>query len=94
MTHDEMIEFVNAIRDGKTVQYRLKGCVDHGWTDSVHGALPNFGTFDYRVKPMPRELWINPSDFGPLCITAYRTDKSAMYATLAKKPVKFVEVIE
>ena len=94
MTHDEMIEIVNAIRDGKTVQYRLKGCVDHWWTDSVHGALPNFGTFDYRAKPVPMEIWVNV--YGPGSHMSYSSRDAAtrLRSVNCLRTAKFVEVVE
>jgi hypothetical protein len=56
MTIDEMISVLQAHKDGKTTQWKAKkyGGV---WTD-CHNPLFNFDTWDYRIKPEPRECWI------------------------------------
>lgn len=61
MTPDQIIEVVQAYKDGKTIQYRL-----HGTTDWRNGEpIFNFFSNDYRVKPeppeppKPREFWIH-----------------------------------
>lgn len=91
MTHDEMIEIIEALRGGKSVQYRLHGSTR--WFDGTPGALPNFGTFEYRVKPVPRVLWVNYSDSDVIC-AAYPTEQLASYTSHGVIPSKFVEVVE
>lgn len=55
MTYDEIITVVNALKEGKQVQ--IEG--EKGkWDDITNPAL-NFGMNNYRVKPVPREFWIN-----------------------------------
>lgn len=56
MTHNEMIEVIQAHRDGKTVQCRLQKHQED-WYDAEPDW--NFYDFDYRIKPEPREWWVN-----------------------------------
>jgi hypothetical protein len=57
MTHDEIIQVVQAHKDGKVIQYRRMA--QDGW---VLASTPtwNFSELDYRVKPMPKEYWLVP----------------------------------
>jgi hypothetical protein len=59
MTHDEMIEVIQAHKDGKVIQFR--GVVDRGdWLSKGTPPLWNFDAVDYRIKPMPKEYWLVP----------------------------------
>jgi hypothetical protein len=55
MTVDEMIEVLQAAKDGKAIQYRN---IDIGgdWIDCSKTCL--YYTPEYRIKPEPRECWV------------------------------------
>jgi hypothetical protein len=61
MTHDEMIEVIQAHKDGKVIQFMAKGggvveFNDRRRTDNHM----DFINIDYRVKPAPKEYWMVP----------------------------------
>lgn len=55
MIIDQMISVLQAAREGKQIERRVKGTKN--WID---GTIPswNFCDIEYRVKPEPREFWI------------------------------------
>lgn len=57
MTHGEMIAVIAAHRDGKAIQFCS---FDMGgeWRDADHPAW-DFANYNYRIKPEPREWWVN-----------------------------------
>ncbi len=57
MTHNEMIEVIQAHRDGKKIQAKS---ILIDWHDTVLNQPSwNFDVYDYRIKPEPREWWVN-----------------------------------
>lgn len=62
MSIDEMIEVLQAAREGKRIQLRRRNNVAHDpckgeWHD-CYAAEWNFSAFDYRVSTQPRECWV------------------------------------
>ena len=57
MTHDEMIAVIAHHRDGGKVEYKH---VENTDDDYIFDPSPSFDfvTFDYRIKPEPRSLWV------------------------------------
>jgi hypothetical protein len=47
-----MIAVLQAAKEGKEIQRRLKQQVEYGW-EKVSFVDPLFGVYDYRVKPEP-----------------------------------------
>jgi hypothetical protein len=61
MTHDEMIEVIQAHKDGKVIQRRVKAAIDSKFKDRhVKHVFMDFATHDYRIKPEPKEYWLLP----------------------------------
>jgi hypothetical protein len=62
MTHDEMIEVIQAHKDGKVIQVKLKNDAPAiGWENlRVHDPIWHFGRNVYRPKPEPKEYWLVP----------------------------------
>jgi hypothetical protein len=58
MTHDEMIEVIQAHKDGKVIQIRMA----NGGSEWMRNDAPqwNFFSAEYRVKPVPKEYWLVP----------------------------------
>lgn len=50
MKNGEMIEVIQAHKDGKRVQYRLQNQETGEWQDTDNPMF-NFSEFDYRIKP-------------------------------------------
>jgi hypothetical protein len=61
MTHDEMIEVIQAHKDGKVIQFK-RNCGVCDWTSLAKVKSPhwNFSAVKYRIKPMPKEYWLVP----------------------------------
>jgi hypothetical protein len=57
MTHDEMIEVIQAHKDGKVIQ--LRG-LQRDWIDVPRTPDWDFPNIIYRVKPEPKEYWLVP----------------------------------
>lgn len=51
MTYDEMIEVIQAAKEGKEIEYREKG--DSEWLPAIKPCF-SFDINDYRVKPEPK----------------------------------------
>jgi hypothetical protein len=70
MTDDQILEVVQAHKEGKKIQGRLLGScplylngIDDKWVDLISGVDWNFKETEYRVAPEPRKLrewWISP----------------------------------
>jgi hypothetical protein len=58
MTHDEMIEVIQAHKDGKVIQIRMP----YGGIEWMRNDAPqwNFFSVEYRAKPEPKEYWLVP----------------------------------
>lgn len=61
MTDDEIIEVVQAHKDGKLIECRLKDRdIDVGWYEVPKNySIWNFQQCHYRIKPEPREWWLS-----------------------------------
>lgn len=63
MTPDEIIAIVQAHKDGRVIQSRLISNVERPWHDC--NPLWAFDRCEYRVKPEPRDLWIDVYPISP-----------------------------
>lgn len=56
--YDEMIEVIQALKDGKIVEYKRKECGPETFWDTISGerVQPTFALNTYRVKKEPRTL--------------------------------------
>ena len=60
MTTTEMIAVLQAFERGEVIEYRPKNSQRWGSAEPIW----NFSQFDYRVKPKPREWWLNVYERG------------------------------
>lgn len=80
-TTKEMIEVMQAFVDGKSVEYQMLG--DEVWherrVEEQWDSYWNWGDYDYRIKKMPRECWVNVYDgyFGNAWETKEEADEAA-----------------
>ena len=88
MTHDEMIEVIQAHKEGKTIQYYdLVEC--GGWNDTAdNDPLWDFPKTIYRVKPEPREVLLKKN--GDTWVDADCIPSSRAYVGA----IRFREVID
>lgn len=97
MTLDEQIAILQAAKEGKTIEWRvrLKGSC---WQDYSSGTPRfDFTNYDYRIKHEPHELWAAINHDG--VIDYWADDKQTLVDLTDKYPrswkiVKFREVIE
>ena len=54
MSDDEIIEVVQARRDGKRIQAQTKN-ITNNWTDVTSAPSWNFNDVDFRIAPEPRK---------------------------------------
>ena len=70
-TIDEMIEVLQAVRDGKEIEYLYEPSIESCGTWKPSGAdhyyLPDFREIKYRVKPQKKELWCIYVDDNRFC---------------------------
>lgn len=99
MDYADMLELIQAARDGKTIQ-----CFDNGhWKDLVHPSFdhkplrqPGTGEPNYRIKPevqKPREVWVNqyPSNLGSNCWET--VEQAQANGSGAERRIRFREVL-
>lgn len=73
MTIDQIIEVTAAFKAGKKIQYNSRG----KWYDDPCPTW-NFSGVRYRVKPEPREWWLNVYNSGvSVCSTVCSTEDAA-----------------
>ena len=56
MTHDEMIEVIQAHKDGKAIEV----FIDDNWREMDRKPSWQFESYHYRVKSYPKEYWLVP----------------------------------
>lgn len=57
MTHDEMIKVIQAHKNGKRIQCKLRRR-ESEWGDSLNPSW-DFPNHEYRIKPEPLVIWVN-----------------------------------
>jgi hypothetical protein len=89
-TIDEAIAILEAIKEGKEIQF-MGG---YTWLDWNIDGIPNFLEREYRIKPKPRTFWANVyPDQVTSCL--YRAKRDAeTYCGQNGETIKVVEVIE
>lgn len=89
----DYLPLVQALAEGKVIQYR--GPVTDRWADCTH---PDFSADpdQYRIKPEPRDVWINRFPDGHDGLTWYETEEAAhrAYGRVGAIQVRYREVIE
>lgn len=92
MTIDEMISVLTAAKEGKAIEWRCKTGNRPEW----YAGAPawDFCQHDYRVKPEPREIWVNEYD-GWIAAHIARdvAIRSAGSGPALRKAVHFREVL-
>ena len=96
MTHDEMIAIIAAHKDGKVIEWATKNELPLKWTPKPKALSFNFGTFDYRIKPEPRAIYVNEMASGNLESCNYMLEQVAKDQARRDGLItrKFIEVTE
>lgn len=81
----KMIEVMQAYLDGKTIQVAYAN--KNKWSDIDQEELPTwqFGDFQYRIKPEPREWWIHINISPGGQIVGYISPNKTQAQELSKK---------
>ena len=89
----DFLPLVQALAEGKTIQYNDGGPFSIVWVDRKDLAF-DCPVSDCRIKPKPREFWVNRSPNGR-CSALYLDRRAAeRSATCGDVQVCFREVIE
>lgn len=94
MNYDQMIEVIQAEKDGKKIELRTRGSLN-SWSTRVATGSFNFVTYEYRVKKEPRVLYARILENG--AIQSYGFDREAIkeyHKYYGGEIVKFVEVMD
>lgn len=86
------IEVMQAFVDGKPCEWKFEHI---GPWDRVFRPTWDWHKHDYRIKPEPKEIWVNEYDDGSA--SAYNSEDKALYAYndgATRKAVRYREVIE
>ena len=57
MKIDDMIAVLQAHKEGKPLQFQARDELNK-WDDCTASPIFNFSSYNYRVKPEPREFWL------------------------------------
>ena len=94
----DYLPLVQALADGKVIQFKVnRGGLDE-WRDMNQEEI-TLGYYDphmYRIKPEPREIWVNRFPDGHDALTWYETEEAAhrAYGRVGAVQVRYREVIE
>lgn len=93
MTPQQIIEICQAIIDGKPAQFKTHKD-DQWWNYDPRLHALGFGrTMEWRIKPQPREWWLNATPSGLL--EAWNSKESAYFnGTKEIQPIHVREVID
>lgn len=94
MQIDKMIAVLQAHKEGKKLQCRFNDSAPSDeWSDSRAPSW-QFDVMEYRVKPEPKEVWINYTSAGTVAGTYYDEDSAKGAAELYKRTTRhFKEVV-
>lgn len=88
----DYLPLVQALADGKMIQILAK---TGRWIDLPEEVSFGEGSEKYRIKPEPKEIWVNRCDDGYEGITIYSSRESAAKGLRPGwTPVRYREVIE
>lgn len=89
----DYLPLVQALADGKVIQ--VVDILNGGWID-IHNMDLMAKASDYRIKPEPREVWINRFPDGHDGLTWYESEEAAhrAYGHVGAIQVRYREVIE
>ena len=97
---DYMIAVMQAAKEGKTIQSRRRHPrpdIDACWRDAPEPSW-NWSTYDYRVKPEPRRVWLNWYPTMNCRSLYYYYDSRAEAKSFARhevsEQIEFVEVVK
>lgn len=86
----QYLPLVQALADGKTIQLQT----GDDWFD-IEETKFNFAPSEYRIKPEPREIWVNRAPSGIVAVLTWESEEEARkHAIEGTTPIRFREVLE
>lgn len=86
----DYLPLVQALADGKTIQLQMRD----DWLD-IEETKFNFAPTEYRIKPEPREIWVNRTPHGRNSEVTWDSEEEARrYCKHGATPVRYREVLE
>lgn len=103
-TIQEQIKLLQAVADGKTLQYQKKNSSDTQWFDASptwhQNLIDGYGElstvlYNWRIKPEPKVIWVNeyPSRFTPVIHFTESSAKQNADCNAVRVAVKYQEVL-
>lgn len=89
MTYDEMIEVIEAVKDGKTIEFFYLG----QW-HICNKPTFNFDDTKYRVKPEPMVLYAIVNKSGEVLFVDEKREGLEVSVMKGNRIVKFIEAVE
>lgn len=86
----DYLPLVQALVDGKTIQWRDS---NGQWKDSEHLSC-FWDAKEYRIKPEPREIWVNHYKDGAISGPFYTEHDAKTYKMTGAVAIKYREVLE
>jgi len=87
------LPLVQALAEGKTIQYR--GSDKSDWVDTISPRLENADPSDFRVKPEPFECWVNFYGEGAPLGGPHKTEAAAKTnCSLSGRTIRMIEAPE
>jgi len=92
----DYLPLVQALADGKVLQVRRDPGNGHRQWFDLDGTCFDLAADQYRIKPEPREIWVNRFPDGHDALTWYETEEAAhrAYGRVGAIQVRYREVIE
>ena len=98
MNTKDMIKIMQAYLDGESIE-RANNATNYKWVPTNGTPAWEWHSFNYRIKPKPKELWVNEDDFeGDDVFIAYQSKAEAVNAhkhsiTKTETAVHYKEVL-
>lgn len=103
-TIQEQIALLQAVADGKTLQYQKKNSTSKDWVDAspvwhqnLKEGLSELSPmlYQWRIKPEPKIIWVNeyPNNLRPILHTTEAAAKQSASTDAVRVAVKYQEVL-
>lgn len=87
------IEVMQAFVDGKVVEYRWAAHTTEPWETATSPSW-SWGQVEYRIKPQPKEIWVNEYTTGEAYNYDSPSDAAKALDATEGRTVHYREVIE
>ena len=92
MTLEDKVKVIAAALNGDEVEYRDSG-YDDIWGACHDPAFDSFNRGEYRIKPQPKEIWVNEYEGGTSLHISEDIARNAALRTVQRVAVHYREVV-